>query len=61
MQQRCTLLKAWSAGGVPAADAMMLDVAMDLFKTEDCTRGFASTAKAFDLRIEPPDMVFNGR
>jgi hypothetical protein len=46
---------------VPAADAMMLDVAMDLFKTEDCTRGFASTAKAFDLRIEPPDMVFNGR
>jgi enoyl-CoA hydratase/carnithine racemase len=48
-------------GGVPAADAMMLDVAMDLFKTEDCTRGFASTAKAFDLRIEPPDMVFNGR
>jgi enoyl-CoA hydratase/carnithine racemase len=56
-----TLLKAWSAGGVPAADAMMLDVAMDLFKTEDCTRGFASTAKAFDLGIEPPDLEFHGR
>jgi enoyl-CoA hydratase/carnithine racemase len=56
-----TLLKAWSAGGVPAADALMLDVAMDLFNTEDCTRGFLSTAKAFDLGIEPPELVFAGR
>src|SRR5580704_12028812 len=56
-----TLLKAWSAGGVPAADAVMLDIAMDLFNTDDCTRGFLNTAKAFDLEIEPPDMVFNGR
>ncbi len=56
-----TLLKAWSAGGVPAADAMMLDVTMDLHDTEDATRGFANTAKAFDLDIEPPDMVFKGR
>src|SRR5580700_8614357 len=30
-----TLLKAWSAGGVPAADAMMLDVTMDLYLSED--------------------------
>jgi len=56
-----TLLKAWSAGGVPAADAMMLDITMDLFNTEDSTRGFLNTAKAFDLDIEPPDMVFHGR
>jgi enoyl-CoA hydratase/carnithine racemase len=56
-----TLLKAWSAGGVPAADAMMLDIAMDLFNTEDCTRGFLNTAKAFDLDIEPPELVFDGR
>ncbi len=56
-----TLLKAWSAGGVPAADAMMLDITMDLFNTDDCTRGFLNTAKAFDLEIEPPDLVFNGR
>ena len=56
-----TLLKAWSAGGVPAADAMMLDISMDLFNSEDCRRGFVSTAKAFDLGIEPPDMVFHGR
>ena len=56
-----TLLKAWSAGGVPAADAMMLDITMDLFNTEDCTRGFLNTAKAFDRDVEPPDMVFNNR
>jgi enoyl-CoA hydratase/carnithine racemase len=56
-----TLLKAWSAGGVPAADAMMLDVTMDLYSSEDCTRGFVSTAKAFDQGIEPPEMIFYGR
>jgi enoyl-CoA hydratase/carnithine racemase len=56
-----TLLKAWSAGGVPGADPMMLDIAMDLFNTDECTRGFLNTAKAFDLDIEPPDLVFNGR
>jgi enoyl-CoA hydratase/carnithine racemase len=56
-----TLLKAWSVGGVPAADAMMLDITMDLFNTEDCTRGFLNTAEAFDRDVEPPDMVFHGR
>jgi enoyl-CoA hydratase/carnithine racemase len=56
-----TLLKAWSAGGVPLADAMMLDITTDLFNTEDCTRGFLNTAKAFDREVEPPDMIFNGR
>ena len=56
-----TLLKAWSAGGVPAADTVMLDITMDLFNTEDCTRGFLNTAKAFDRDIEPPEMVFNNR
>jgi enoyl-CoA hydratase/carnithine racemase len=56
-----TLLKAWSAGGVPAADAMMLDITMDLYSTEDSTRGFANAAKAFDRDIEPPDLVFHGR
>ena len=59
--QTRTLLKAWSAGGVPLADATMLDITMDLFNTEDCTRGFLNTAKAFDRDIEPPDMIFNGR
>lgn len=56
-----TLLKAWSAGGVPAADAVMLDITMDLFNTEDVRRGFESTAKAFDRDVEPPDMIFHNR
>jgi hypothetical protein len=46
---------------VPAADAMMLDITMDLYTSEDCTRGFLSTAKALAQDIEPPDMMFNGR
>jgi enoyl-CoA hydratase/carnithine racemase len=56
-----TLLKAWSGGGVPAADAIMLDIAMELFQTDDVRRGFLSTAKAFDDGVEPPDLEFEGR
>ena len=56
-----TLLKAWSSGGVAAADAMLLDVTMDLFHTEDVKRGFASTAAAFDAEVEPPALVFEGK
>ena len=56
-----TLLKVWSAGGVPAADTVLLDISMDLFNTEDVTRGFLNTAEAIDRDVEPPDMVFNNR
>ena len=56
-----TLLKTWSAGGVPAADAVMLDITMPLHATEDVTRGFVNTAKAFDKDVEPPPMIFYGR
>ncbi len=56
-----TLLKAWSSGGVAAADVVMLDVTMGLYETEDANRGFASTAKAFDADKVPPDMVFYGK
>jgi len=56
-----TLLKAWSSGGVAAADLMMLDVAMELYDGADAQRGFASTAAAFDKDIEPPTLVFEGK
>ena len=56
-----TLLKAWSSGGVAAADLIMLDVAMELYNGEDAQRGFANTAKAFDADIEPPALVFEGK
>ena len=55
------LLKAWSGGGVAGADAILLDVTMDLYTTEDATRGFVNTAEAFKAGLEPPDLIFNGR
>jgi enoyl-CoA hydratase/carnithine racemase len=56
-----TLLKAWSSGGVAAADLVMLDVAMELYDGADAQRGFANTADAFDKDIEPPPLVFEGK
>jgi enoyl-CoA hydratase/carnithine racemase len=56
-----TLLKAWSSGGVAAADLVMLDVAMELYDGADAQRGFASTADAFNKDIEPPPLVFEGK
>ncbi len=56
-----TLLKAWSSGGVAAADLVMLDVAMELYDGADAQRGFANTADAFDKDIEPPPLVFAGK
>lgn len=56
-----TLLKAWSGGGVASADAMMLDVCMGLYNTEDAMRGFANTAEAFDRDEEPGDLIFYGK
>jgi enoyl-CoA hydratase/carnithine racemase len=56
-----TLLKVWSTGGVPAADLLMLDIAMELYNGQDAQRGFANTVKAFNADIEPPPMVFEGK
>src|ERR1700739_3493737 len=55
------LLKAWSSGGVAAADLVMLDVAMELYSGADAQRGFANTAEAFNKDIEPPTLVFEGK
>ena len=56
-----TLLKAWSSGGVAAADLVMLDVAMELYDGADAQRGFANTGEAFNKDIEPPTLVFEGK
>ena len=56
-----TLLKAWSGGGITAADAVMPDITMELFNTQDVQRGFINTAKAFDDNVEPPEMTFEGK
>src|ERR1700726_3584754 len=56
-----TLLKAWSAGGIAAADVMMLDVAIDLFGTEDTTKGILNSAKAIQAGVQPSPLTFLGR
>ena len=55
------MLKAWSNGGVAAADAVMLDLTMDLFRTADATKGFAGAAKAIEENTEPATLTFEGR
>lgn len=55
------MLKAWSNGGIAAADAVMLDLTMDLFSSADATRGFAETAQAIEENIEPRPLSFEGR
>src|SRR6201987_4154597 len=56
-----TLLKAWSGGGVPSADAMTLDVTMGLHSSDDARRGRTARAEAIKQGIEPPNIVFTGR
>jgi enoyl-CoA hydratase/carnithine racemase len=56
-----TLLKSWSNGGIAAADSVMLDVTMDLFNSDDVTKGFAAVARALDEDAAPPALTFEGR
>jgi len=56
-----TLLKAWSGGGVPTADAMILDITMALHSSEDAKRGRTARAEAIKKGVESPKVVFTGR
>lgn len=56
-----TLLKAWSGGGVPSADTVILDVTMALHSSEDARRGRTARAEAIKKAIEPPKIVFTGQ
>jgi enoyl-CoA hydratase/carnithine racemase len=55
------LLKAWSGGGVPSADAMILDITMGLHSSEDARRGRTARAEAITKGIEPSKIAFSGR
>src|SRR5258708_33800010 len=55
------LLKAWSGGGVPSADAVILDITMGLHSSEDARRGRTARVEAIKKGIEPPKLVFTGR
>jgi enoyl-CoA hydratase/carnithine racemase len=52
-----SILKAWSAGGVGAADTLMLDLTTDLYTTEDARNGLGAGAAAVEALLrgeEPP-------
>lgn len=55
------LLKAWSAGGVPGADQLVLDLGMPLHNTEDARRGRTARVDAMKRGVEPEPVVFYGR
>ena len=40
---------------------VLLDISMDLFNTEDVTRGFMNTAEAIDRDVEPATRVYESR
>ncbi|MEV8048321.1 enoyl-CoA hydratase/isomerase family protein [Streptomyces griseoluteus] len=54
------LFKAWSNGGVSSADALLLDLSMDLFTTADAQNAFAAVTHAIQAgeAVVPP--VFTG-
>jgi enoyl-CoA hydratase/carnithine racemase len=55
------LLRAWTAGGVAAADEAMLDIAMPLFETRDVETGLASAVNAIKAGTPRPVLHFQGR
>jgi enoyl-CoA hydratase/carnithine racemase len=55
------LLKAWSAGGVPGADQVVLDLTMPLHNTEDARKGRTARVDAMKRGVEPEPVVFVGR
>jgi enoyl-CoA hydratase/carnithine racemase len=55
------LLKAWAGGGVPGADAVLLDITMGLHGSEDARRGRTARAEAMKRGAEPEPVVFTGR
>jgi enoyl-CoA hydratase/carnithine racemase len=56
-----SLLKAWSGGGISAADALQLDLTMGLHSTEDARRGRTARVEALKKGVEPSPPVFEGR
>ena len=55
------LLKAWAGGGVPGADAVLLDITMALHSTEDAVLGRTARAEALRKGVEPAKVMFRGR
>jgi enoyl-CoA hydratase/carnithine racemase len=56
-----TLLRAWSVGGIAAADEAMFDIAMPLFETQDVNAGLTSAINAINAGKPRPALDFQGR
>jgi enoyl-CoA hydratase/carnithine racemase len=62
-----SVLKAWSAGGIVAADKLMLDLTIGLFDTEDSQKGLDALLGALARGEQPanghdsPGITFTGR
>ena len=55
------VLKAWTAGGAAAADAVMLDLAMPLFASDDVRMAIPGALAALDAGKPRPVFDFKGR
>jgi len=55
------LLKAWSNGGVAGADALMLDLSMDLYTSDDAQKAIHEIARAAKDGTTYVPPTFNGR
>jgi len=55
------LLRAWSVGGVAAADQAMFDVSMPLFETHDAQMALRGAVEALASGRARPDFEFEGR
>ena len=69
-----SVLKAWSTGGIAAADKLMLDLSIGLFNTEDFQQGLEDPQKGLDALLavlargeqpaigpDSPGITFRGR
>ncbi len=55
------MMAAWSNEGLAAADAMIPQLAEQLWRTEDARRGIASAQDAIRRGVERPILEFDGR
>jgi enoyl-CoA hydratase/carnithine racemase len=55
------LLRAWSVGGLAAADETVFDIALPLFETEDAKTGLRSAVTAAKAGERRPILEFQGR
>jgi enoyl-CoA hydratase/carnithine racemase len=55
------LLRTWAVGGLAAADAALLDVALPLFESEDVKLALPAAVAAFKAGQPRPTFKFKGR